>query len=91
MTTEIAQILLNGFNDCMKHHTCGNYISMSDVEGLESSDIEWFVNTDSLQMVALTEFGTYHHRYNYDFSFDDNFNAFVECLQEFLMNEINNK
>ena len=27
MTTDRAQILLNGFNECMKHHTCGNYIS----------------------------------------------------------------
>ena len=85
------QILTNGFNDCMKHHTCGNYISMSNVEGLESPDIEWFVNTDSLQMVALTEFGTYHHQYDYDFSFDDNLNAFVDGLQEFLISEINNR
>ena len=91
MTTKKAQILLNGFNDCMKHHLCGNYISMSDVEGLESSDIEWFVNTDNLQMVALTEFGTYHHQYDYDFSFDSNLNTFVETLQEFLINEVNNK
>ena len=90
-TEQKKQILTDGFNDCMKHHLCGNYISMSDVEGLESSDIEWFVNTDSLQMVALTEFGTYHHQYDYDFSFDDNLNTFVEGLQEFLMNEVNNR
>ena len=90
-TEQKQQILTDGFNDCMKHHLCGNYISMSDVEGLESSDIEWFVNTDSLQMVALTEFGTYHHQYDYDFSFDSNLNTFVEGLQEFLMNEVNNR
>ena len=90
-TGQKQQILTSGFNDCMKHHSCGNYISMSDVEGLESSDIEWFVNADRLEMVALTEFGTYHYRYNYDFSFDDNLNTFVEELQEFLINEINNK
>ena len=90
-TEQKQQILTDGFNDCMKHHLCGNYISMSDVEGLESSDIEWFVNTDSLQMVALTEFGTYHHQHDYDFSFDDNLNTFVEGLQEFLMNEVNNR
>lgn len=89
MTTEKAQILLNGFNECMKHHTCGNYINMSDVEGLESTDIEWLVNTDALLMVALTEFGTYNHKYDYDFSFDSNLNTFVEGLQEFLMNKIN--
>ena len=83
------QILTDGFNDCMKYHTCGNYISMSDVEGLGSSNIEWFVNTNSLQMVALTEFGTYHYQYDYDFSFDDNLNAFVEGLQEFLTDEVN--
>ena len=91
MTTEKAQILLNGFSDCRRYHTCGNYISMSDVEGLGSSNIEWFVNTDSLQMVALTEFGTYHYQYDYDFSFDDNLNTFVEGLQEFLINKINAK
>lgn len=88
-TEQKQQILINGFNDCMKHHLCGNYISMSDVEGLEFSDIEWFVNTDRLQMVALTEFGTYHHQYDYDFSFDSNLNTFVEGLQEFLTNEVN--
>ena len=87
---EKQQILMNGFDDCMKHHLCGNYISMSDIEGLEDSDIEWFVNTDSLQMVALTDFGTFHHQYDYDFSFDDNLNTFVEGLQDFLMNEIDN-
>ena len=86
----IEQILTNGFDECMKHHLCGNYISMSDVDGLEDSDIEWFVNTDSLQMVALTDFGTFHHQYDYDFSFDDNLNAFVEGLQDFLMSEIDN-
>ena len=84
------QILTNGFDECMKHHLCGNYISMSDIEGLEDSDIEWFVNTDSLQMVALTDFGTFHHQYDYDFSFDENLNTFVEGLQDFLMNEIDN-
>ena len=91
MTTDLTidqkkQILTDGFNDCMKHHICGNYISMSDVEGLESSDIEWFVNADSLQMVAITEFGAYHRQYDYDFSFDSNLNTFVEGLQEFLSN-----
>lgn len=84
------QVLMNGFDECMKHHLYGNYISMSDIEGLESSDIEWFVNTDSLQMVALTEFGSFHHQYDYDFSFDENLNTFVEGLQDFLMNEIEN-
>lgn len=87
---EKQQILMNGFDECMKHHLCGNYISMSDIEGLEDSDIEWFVNTDSLQMVALTDFGTFHHQYDYDFSFDENLNTFVEGLQDFLMNEIDN-
>ena len=87
---EKQQILMNGFDECMKHHLCGNYISMSDIEGIEDSDIEWFVNTDSLQMVALTEFGTFHHQYDYDFSFDDNLNTFVEGLQDFLMSEIEN-
>ena len=89
MTTDKAQILLNGFDECMKHYTCGNYISMSDVEGLESTDIEWYVNTGSSQLIALTEFGTYHHQYDYDFSFDSNLNTFVEGLQEFLINKVN--
>ena len=90
-TEQKQQILTNGFNDCMKHHLCGNYISMLDVKGLESLDIEWFVNTDRLEMVALTEFGAYNYKYDYDFSFDENLNTFVEGLQEFLMNEVNNK
>lgn len=90
-TEQKQQILIDGFNDCMKYHLCGNYISMSDIEELNHSIFEWFVNTDSLQMVALTEFGTYHHQYDYDFSFDDNLNVFVEGLQEFLINEVNNR
>ena len=85
---EKQQVLIDGFHECMKHHLSGNYISMSDIEGLEYSDIEWFVNTDRLQMVALTEFGPYHYQYDYDFSFDDNLNAFIEGLQDFLMSEI---
>ena len=84
------QILTKGFDECMKHHLCGNYISMSDVDGLDNSDIEWFANTDSLQMVALTEFGTFYHQYDYDCSFDENLNVFVEGLQDFLINEVNN-
>ena len=87
-TEQKQQILTDGFYNCMKHCICGNYISMSDVEGLENSDIVWSVNTDSLQMVALTEFGAYHHQYDYDFSFDSNLNTFVEGLQDFLYNQL---
>ena len=91
LTTEQKQrILLNGFNDCKKYHLCGNYISMSDIEGLESTDIEWLIHTDELQMVALTEFGSYHYDYDFYFSFDENLNTFVEGLQEFLISEVNN-
>lgn len=85
---EKQMILINGFDECMKNHLCGNYISMSDIENLEYTDIQWHVNTNELQMVALTEFGSYHHNYDYDFNFDSNLNAFVEGLQEFLTNEI---
>ena len=40
MTTDLTleekqQTLTNGFDECMKHHLCGNYISMSNVEGLQ--------------------------------------------------------
>lgn len=82
------QILLDGFDACMEHHTCGNYINMSDVEGLEYPDIEWFVDTDKLQLVALTEFGSYHYQYDFDFDFDNNLNEFVSELREFLYNSI---
>ena len=89
MTTDRTKILLNGFNECLKHHTCGDYISMSDVEGLDSTDITWYVNTNSSQLIAFTEFGTYHHQYDFDFSFDENLNIFVGGLREFLINEVN--
>lgn len=89
-TEQKKQILTDGFNDCMKYHTCGNYISMSDIEDLNSTDIKWCINTEALQLVAFTEFGTYHHQYDYDFSFDDNLNTFVDGLQEFLINKVNN-
>lgn len=45
MTTDRAQILLNGFDECMKHYRCGNYISMSDVEGLQ----EFLINEVNTQ------------------------------------------
>ena len=89
MLTDRTKILLNGFNECLKHHTCGDYINMSDVEGLDSTDIEWYVNTNSSQLIAFTEFGTYHHQYDFDFSFDENLNTFVDGLREFLTNEVN--
>ena len=38
-TEQKQQILTEGFDECMRTYRCGNYISMSDVEGLESSDI----------------------------------------------------
>ena len=82
--TEKKRILTDGFDECMKNYLCGNYISMSDVEGLERTDIEWYIDTDKLQMVALTEFGAYHYNYDYDFNFDSNLNAFVEELREYL-------
>ena len=91
MTTDRTKILLNGFNECLKHHTCGDYISMSDVEGLDSTDITWYVNTNSSQLIAFTEFGTYHHQYDFDFSFDENLNIFVDGLREFLINEVSAK
>ena len=40
---EKQQILTNGIDDASCNHLCGNYISMSDIEGLEDSDIEWFI------------------------------------------------
>ena len=79
------QILTDGFNECIKNHLCGNYIGMSDVEGLECTDIEWCINTDKLQMIAFTEFGTYHYDYDFDFDFDSNLNTFVEGLQGYLI------
>lgn len=80
------QVLIDGFNECMKNHLCGNYLNFSDVEGLECSDIEWQVDTDKLSFIAYTEFGTYRHDYDYDFNFDQNLEGFVEGIRDFLLN-----
>ena len=93
MITELSleeqkQVLENGFNECMKNHLCGNYFNMSDIDGLEYSDIEWFANTDNMQLVAFTEFGTYHMDYDFDFSFDSNLQEFYSELVEFLYNNL---
>lgn len=82
----VRREIQEGYEECMRNHTCGNYISMSDVEGLEHSDIEWFYN--SSQLIAYTEFGTYHYDYDVDFSFDDNLFSFVDELREYLMKQV---
>lgn len=83
------QILIDGFNQCLKTYRCGNFISMSDVEGLDYSDIEWSIDTDTFQFIAFTEFGLYYFDFDFDFDFDSNLNEFLSQLQEFLVNEVN--
>ena len=91
MTTTLEdkkQILIDGFAECMKNHLCGNYIGFSDIEGLESSDIEWAVDTDNLSFIAYTEFGVVHYEYDYFFNFDQNLEGFVEEVRDYLMDNV---
>lgn len=82
------QILTNGFNEVMKHHMCGNYIDMSDIEGLENSDILWDIDLDRYRIVAYTELGLFKYKYDFDFDFDENLDSFVDALREFLYNQL---
>lgn len=85
---EKLEVLEHGFNEVMKHHMCGNYISMSDIDGLEYSDIEWEVDYNRYNFIAHTEFGVFKFKYDFDFNFDANLEAFVEELQEFLYSKV---
>lgn len=82
----VCREIREGYVKCMRNHTCGNYINMSDVEGLKCSDIEWSYMKE--QLIAYTEFGTYHYDYDVDFSFDDNLFSFVDELREHLMKQV---
>ena len=88
LTTEEKQnILMNGFNECMRNHLCGNYISVADIEGLETTDIEWEIDIKDKEFMgfkAITEFGDYSLEYDFDFSFDENLQTFYEGLVNFI-------
>lgn len=73
------QYLEDKFKEIMNNHLCGNYISIDD-----STDIEWFTNYDTEQFIALTEFGSYHHQYDWDYSYDSNLETFIEGLFQFI-------
>ena len=79
MIKDKKQYLKEKFKEVMKNHLCGNYISIDD-----STDIEWFTNYDTEQFIALTEFGSYHHQYNWDYSYDSNLETFIEGLFQFI-------
>ena len=85
-----VKVMNEGWNECLKNHLCGNYISI-DLEGLEYKDNEWMIDTEEFNLIAFTEFGTYHYNYDFDFTFDENLNQFVEDVTEYLINCINDK
>ena len=82
--TEKRQILTELVESVMRCHTCGNYIDMSYIKGLENSDILWDIDLNKYDLVAYTEFGLFRYKYDFDFDFDENLNQFLEGLQEFL-------
>lgn len=87
-TDDKKAILEGGFNKCMENHLCGNYFNVSDIEGLECSDIEWNVDLDNFKLYAFTDFGSYSVYFNFDYSFDENLNSFFEDLQDFLRQSV---
>lgn len=82
----VRREIQEGYEECMRNHTCGNYINVSDIEGLNWHDIEWFYN--SSQLIAFTEFGNFYHDYDMEFDFDDNLMHFVNGLREYLMKQV---
>ena len=87
---EKREILQQGFDECIKNHLCGNYLGFHDYEDIlqmDSYDIEWYVDKDTLTLVANTEYGLFFTNYDFDFSFDSNLICFYEELLEFLIDE----
>lgn len=80
MIKDKKQYLKEKFEEVMKNHLCGNYISVD-----ENTDIEWFTNYDTEQFIALTEFGSYHHQYDWDYNYDSNLETFIEGLFQFII------
>ena len=88
---EKKRILSEGLERCMQNHTCGNYFDMSDIKGLENSDIEWWVNFDYFRLMAFTEdFGSFSMDYDFDYSFDCNLEEFYEQLVYFIYDNLEN-
>lgn len=81
MIEDKKQYLKDKFAEVMKNHLCGNYISID-----ENIDVEWYTNYDTESFIALTEYGTYTHKYDWDFSYDSNLEAFIEDLFQFIAN-----
>lgn len=90
MTTDYTKeqkktYLDKSFNEIMKNHRCGNYISIDD------DCIEWATDSEAETFVAYTEFGTFTHHYNWDFCYDMNLQTFVEGVIEFVLNNLLHK
>lgn len=77
---ERKEFLEKKFQEVMKNHLCGNYISIDD-----DTTVEWFTNYNTEQFIALTEYGSYHHQYDFDFSYDSNLETFVENVINFVL------
>ena len=60
-------------------------------EGLENSDIEWWVNFDYFRLMAFTDdFGSFSMDYDFDYSFDCNLEEFYEQLVYFIYDNLEN-
>ena len=68
------------FDEVMKTHLCGNYISIDD-----NTTVEWFTNYEQETFVAFTEYGSFTHHYDWDFSYDSNLEAFIEDVIQFVL------
>jgi hypothetical protein len=68
------------WDETMKNHLCGNYIGIDD-----NTTVEWFVNYEQESFVAFTEYGSYTHHYDWDFSWDSNLETFVEDVIQFIL------
>ena len=85
-----ANVLKQGFEECLRNHLCGNNISFHDEQDIikmDCYDIEWTVDEEREVFIAFTEFGTFSQPYDFDFSFDENLQAFYEELRDFLIKE----
>lgn len=86
--TKKRKVLTELLESVMRCHTCGNYIDMSDIKGLENPEILWDIDLKKYNLVAYTGFGFFRYKYDFDLDFDENLNIFVEDLREFLYNQI---
>lgn len=87
---EKQEIINANMESLKKNHLCYNYIEIDNISD-DTILIEWDLGNmdDRFTFIAFTEYGTCHHDYDFNYSFDENLNTFYEVLYDFIYREYN--